>query len=138
MKKSTIRILSLITVLVLSCVALTSCGLFPPTDPFDAKANLERNEYFTQKLDTDTAETFFLIGLHAAGVNDFTSVVTGEKDGEYVAIIYFKSSDYAKAEFGEVEAYAKEHVKYKEDWKIKQFGTIVYFGSELAIKAASK
>lgn len=138
MKKSMIRILSLITVLVLSCVALTSCGLFPPTDPFDAKANLERNEYRAVKYDTDSAGEVFLIGLRAADVNDFTCVVTGEKDGEYVAIIYFESADQAKAEFAEVEAYVKKHDKYKEDWKIKQFGTIVYFGSELAIKSASK
>ncbi len=138
MKKSMIRILSLITVLVLSCVALTSCGLFPPTDPFDAKANLERNEYRAVKYDTDSADTVFLIGLHAADVDDFTCVVTGEKDGEYVAIIYFETADHAKAEFTDVENYAKDRSNYKEDWKIKQVGAIVYYGSELAIKAASK
>lgn len=138
MKKSMIRILALVTVVVLSCVALTSCGLFPPTDPFDAKANLERNEYRTAKYDTDSAEAVFLIGLRAADVDDFTCVVTGEKDGEYVAIIYFESADHAKAEFEDVEKYAKDRSNYKEDWKIKQIGTIVYYGSELAIKAASK
>lgn len=138
MKKSMIRILSLITVLVLSCVALTSCGLFPPTDPFDAKANLERNEYRAVKYDTDSAGEVFLIGLRAADVDDFTSVVTGEKDGEYVAIIYFETADHAKAEFEDVEKYAKDRSNYKEDWKIRQIGTIVYYGSELAIKAASK
>ncbi len=138
MKKTMIRILSLITVLILSCVALTSCGLFPPTDPFDAKANLERNEYRAAKYDTDGAESVLLIGLYAADVDDFTSVVTGEKDGEYVAIIYFETADHAKAEFDDVEEYAKDRSNYKEDWKIKQIGSIVYYGSELAIKAASK
>ncbi len=138
MKKSIIRILALVTVVALSCVALTSCGLFPPTDPFDAKANLERNEYGAVKYDTDSMETVLLGELHFAGINDFTCVVKGWKGDEYVEIIYFESSDQAKAEFAEVEAYVKGRRDYKETWKIKQFGTIVYYGTELAIKAASK
>ena len=138
MKKTMIRTLSLLTLIILSCVALTSCGLFPATDPFDAKANLERNEYHTVKIDNEGIETVLLIGLHAADVDDFDCVVTGEKDGEYVCIIYFESADHAKAELADVENYAKGRSNYKEDWKIQKIGNMIYFGSSLAIQAASK
>ncbi len=138
MKKSLLRALALCTLVIITCLSLSSCGLMPPTDPFDAKANLERNEYVTVKVDNDGLESLLLIGLAAADVDDVDCVVTGDKDGEHVTLIYFGTKEEADAQFADVEAYAKDRSNYKEDWKIKKISNLIYFGSELAIKAASK
>ena len=95
--KKLARILSLVLVAVVLCAALASCGAKPAENADDAVAALKEN------------------GYDAAKVGD---VVTGEKDGEFIAINYCTDEASAKDAYEEAQeelAEAKEQLAKAEE-----------------------
>lgn len=123
--KKTLSIVAIVALVAICCVALVACF---PSNPTDAKANLEKNGYVAgeDKLVVPTA-------LKLVGVNDLESVVTGKKGEDYCTLIYFKDANAAKEAYAKVEEYAK-----KEDGKavIKKSGKVIYYGTDAGVKAA--
>lgn len=134
--KNAIKIFALIMAVVICTVMLVSCS--PASDPDDALAALKDNGYIASKDSTAVP-----IALGVLGVKDIDSVVAGTKKVddkvEVITIVYFKSKDAAKAAWETVEEYAQDKEddsNNNSDFVIKKSGSMIYFGTEDAIKAA--
>lgn len=138
--KKFVRILSLTLVAVMLCATLASCGA-PAKTAADAEAALKEEGYVVVNDSTVTPLIF-----KAAGY-ELSNVVTGsksveDKDGnkqlEVVVIYYFADKDNAEKALEKV----KENAKEKKDDEAKDWveptrsGSMVYFGTKAAIKAA--
>ena len=137
--KAFIRALSLTLVALMLCTALVACA--PAKDPVDAEAALKKAEYTVLNDNTVTPALFKLSGY------DLKNVVTGtkiseDKDGnkvtDIVIIYYFADKDNAEKALEKVKENAKEKKEEtKEDWvEPTRSGSMVYFGTKAAIKAA--
>ncbi|MBQ2758002.1 MAG: hypothetical protein IJF31_05890 [Clostridia bacterium] len=133
------RALSLALVALMLCTALVACA--PAKDPADAEAALKEAEYVVLNDDKVTPAVFKLAGY------DLKNVVTGtkvseDKDGnkvtDIVVIYYFADKDNAEKALEKVKENAKEKKEEtKEDWvEPTRSGSMVYFGTKAAIKAA--
>ncbi|MBQ9801749.1 MAG: hypothetical protein IJW51_01590 [Clostridia bacterium] len=138
--KKFVRILSLTLVVVMLCATLASCGA-PAKDAADAVTALKEEGYVAVN---DTTVTPLL--FKAAGY-ELTSVVTGskvveDKDGnkstEIVVVYYFADKDNAEKALDKVKENAKEKQEESaENWvEPTRSGSMVYFGTKAAIKAA--
>ena len=137
--KAFIRALSLTLVALMLCTALVACA--PAKDPADAEAALKKAEYTVLNDDTLAPALFKLSGY------DLKNVVTGtkiseDKDGnkvtDIVVVYYFADKDNAEKALEKVKENAKEkQEETKEDWvEPTRSGSMVYFGTKAAIKAA--
>ncbi len=129
--KKTFRIMALVMATVVLCLALVSCG-GPNSDPAKAKDALEDKDYSVQKYDADGSllQQGVIAAMKIAGISDIESViVAANDDGEKVTIIYFTDKEAAKDELEDVEDYAG-------DAECKVSGSMIYYGTEAAIKAA--
>lgn len=139
--KKLVRILALTLVAVMLCATLASCGA-PAKDPADAKAALEEAEYTVVKDDTVLPAVFKLAGY------ELTSVVSGTKTSkddegntvvDHVTVYYFADKENAEKALAKVKEYASEDKDDADDstWvEATQSGSMVYYGTKAAIKAA--
>ena len=123
--KKFVRILALTLVAVMLCATLASCG-GPNKDPDKALASLKEEGYTAVK-----------VGDYVSG----TKIEKGD-DGkdklEHVTIYYFDSKEDATAAMEKIQKLADEEKDDKDtDWVgATQSGSIIYFGTKAAIKAA--
>lgn len=139
MKKalSIIAVLALVSVLA---VALVACV---PSDPEKAVANLEEAGYITSYIKASDGAGVQL-GLEAAFgegcighvSGKYVNISTGGSTAEVVNIVYFSSTDAAKAYYEELKADFEKAEEDKEDYKIGKSGKVVYAGTEAGVKAA--
>ena len=139
--KHFVRILSLALALMLLSLSLVACGA-PAKDPADAKKALEEAKYTVAKDDTILPGIFKGLGY------DLTSVVTAskvEKNDEgktvidHVTVYYFKDKDAATKAMDKIKEYESADKKDQEEsnWVAPtQSGSMVYYGTKAAIKAA--
>lgn len=139
--KHFVRILSLTLVLSLLSVTLLACGK-PAKDPADAKAALEEAGYVVAKDDRILPATFTALGY------SLTSVVTGSKIGkddagntvvDHVSIYYFKDKDAATKALDKIKENeaADKGNSDESNWVAPtQSGSMVYYGTKAAVKAA--
>ena len=138
------RILTIVAVLALAAVLAVSLVACIPSDPAKARENLEDEGFFV--LPEALAQIFVGFGGLAVDGLDETVLATDislealqqEKEpGEFILILYFDSSDNAKAFYeGDTIQKIKEEVDKDGTGQLKKQGKIVYIGTEAAIKAA--
>ena len=133
--KKTLRLLAISLVLVTLVTALASCG-GPAKDPDDALAALKANEYVAVKSDV-----LVTTALAVAGVKNVDAVVSGsatiDDKFETITILYFEDKDAANEAWENAQKYATDKKDEKaESWVVKKSGTMIYFGTPNAIKAA--
>ncbi|MBE6604226.1 MAG: hypothetical protein E7639_00785 [Ruminococcaceae bacterium] len=133
------RTLSLVLVALMLCTALVACA--PAKDPADAVTALKEAEYLVINDDIAVPIAFKALGYDLKNVVTATKVSTnedGNKVTDIVVIYYFADKDNAKKALEEVEKNAKEKKEEtKESWvEPTRSGSIVYFGTKAAIKAA--
>jgi len=139
--KQLVRIAALSLVAVMLCGMLTACGA-PAKDPADAKAALEKADYTILESDTALPIAFKVLGY------DLSSVVTATKTSkndngdtviDHVTIFYFADKDNATKAMEKVKEQAKNDKKEADDtnWvEPTQSGSMIYYGTKAAIKAA--
>lgn len=133
--KKTIKLIALALVLTLSVVMLASC-FGPNADPEKAAAKLKENGYIVSH-DESGLSAFF----GGFDVKDVTDVVSASAmmgtNYEHVTIIYFEDTEAANDAWEDVKEKAeKDDKKEDEDWVIKKFGSMIYYGTKAAIDAA--
>lgn len=119
------RILSVIAVLALAAVLAVAMVACIPSDPDKAVENLEAEDYFTIPF-----------SIPIGDAEDV--VVAANADGDAICIVYFADSDTAK-EFFESDSMTdiRESIfDEDDDVQLKRQGSIVYIGTQAAIKAA--
>ena len=126
MKKSITKIIALSLVAVMMCFALASCGA-PNKNPEKAKAALEKAGYTVQYTEANPDEAEGVTGV----------LVATEKDSENgVYIIYFESASAAKDAWKDAKDEINELAKEQKDFVAKQSGSMIYYGTKDAVKAA--
>ena len=129
MKKFT-KILALTLVLIMSVTLLASCAA-PNKDPEKAKEALEENDY--EVLLTDIS----ILGAFAPYDGLEYSLVAGTKDGEEgLVVYYFEDADAANEAWDDIEDEIEEAKEEEPDLIAKKSGSMIYFGTKAAIKAA--
>ena len=138
------RFLTIVAVLVLAAVLAVSLVACIPSDPEKAKANLEDEGFFVLP-ELLTAPFVAAVSLAAEGFEEMIcaadisaeAIDQGQDPGEMIFILYFDSSDNAKAFYeGDIIQELKEEVDKDGTAQLKKQGKIVYIGTEAAIKAA--
>ena len=138
------RFLTIVAVLVLAAVLAVSLVACIPSDPAKARENLEEEGFFV----LPEALTQFIFGFAALAIDGLDETVLAtdisaealqqeQTPGEFILILYFDSSDNAKAFYeGDSIQKIKEEVDKEGTGQLKKQGKIVYIGTEAAIKAA--
>ena len=138
------RILTIVAVLVLAAVLAVSLVACIPSDPAKARENLDEEGFFVLP-ELFTAPFVAVVSVAAEGFEEMilATDISGEAlqqdqtPGEFILILYFDSSDNAKAFYeGDGVQDLKEMVDEEGAGQIKRQGKIVYLGTEAAIKAA--
>lgn len=140
--KKPIRPLSLIITILMILLMLVACAPAKSTDK--AIKALEANGY-TAVLDTRVQPAFFEdfdCSLNAViSAFKYTTDAEGNRIGEHVTIYYFPDKANASKAMTKIEMYAREDVESGgnrgSSWvSPKQSGSIIYYGTKAAIKAA--
>ncbi len=123
--KHLIKLLSLTLFAALSLTLLVSCGA-PASDPKDAEAALEANDYEIHNDEEIAGE------WARNGIKKISKVVVAAKEGSYITILYFESSTAAS------EAYdlVKEMVTLDEGQVFEISDAMIYFGDKDAVNSA--
>ena len=132
--KKLLKITALSLALLMMVLTLASCGA-PNKDPAKAKAALEGNGYVVTLKDGKLVE----IVASALGIDDLDAqivAVSKEDIDDYITIYYFETKDAANAAWEKIEEEADEKMKDEEDVVLKKSGTMIYYGSKNAVKAA--
>lgn len=122
--KKTLSIVAIVALVAICCVALVACF---PSNPTDAKANLEKNGYVAAE-DKLTA-----VALSLVGIKGIDSIITGTNGDDYCTLVYFEDANKAKDAYAKIEEYVKD-----KDGKavIKKSGKVIYYGTDAGVKAA--
>lgn len=137
MKKKLGVILGVALVAVMLVAILAGCV---PSDPAKAKSNLEGDGYNVAKVDGVLAQ--FAVSpmsiIAEVDLDKVESVVTGSKGTDNVVIIYFKDSSSANDYYNKFEPAVKKMAEETkaEDYAFGKSGSVVYFGTTAAVKAA--
>ena len=132
------RIMAVALVAVLALAALVACG--PASDPEKAAAALKENGYAVASvIGSDSVAgkvaqaTLDAIAI-AAGLEagDITATVTATNGNEGISITYFKSASAAKTFWDK----NKDSIEKKDGWVTKISGSMIYTGTEQAVKDA--
>ena len=142
MMKKFVRILTLMLAALMLLLTLASCA--PAKDADKAVEALKKDGYLADQDTRILPAIFKLAGYSLSSVVTATKTETdkdGNKTVEFVCIYYFADKDNAEKALAEVEKYAdedKESEDTKEDnWVApKRSGSMVYYGTKAAIKAA--
>ena len=134
MKKTFVKLIALMIVVVFAAMTLASCGAAPNANPEKAEKALEKKGYKVEVFDDAIT-----LGVYAAmlGADDIECVVMGnDKDDkdENVIIFYFGDKDDVEEAWDAVEELAEENDN--EDIIIKKSGKMIWMGTKKAIKAA--
>ena len=123
--KKFVRILALALVAVMLCATLASCG-GPNKDPDKALAALKEEGYTAVK-----------VGDYVSGTK-LVKDDDGKDKVEHVTIYYYDSKEDATAAMEKIQKLADEEKDDKDtDWVgATQSGSMIYFGTKAAIKAA--
>lgn len=147
--KKTIKLTALSLVLLMLVASFASCGI--PKDPAKAEAELKENDYWTELYEgVDATYWATVFGVKAEGLEAVLLAYPeyDENDqviiDEYVApdvvyIFYFKDKAAAKDAFDAIEAFMNDYDLNNTvagDFKLKQSGARIWFGTKTAIKAA--
>ena len=134
------RILCFVLLATLLCTVLASCG--PAKDPADAVAALEEAQYTVKKVDKKVDFSSY----EKQGLTNLTCVIEATKISEdkrtrdSIVIYYFADKDSAETGFARLQKIFEEDTqkdaKEQSKYTLKQSGTMVYKGTEAAIKAA--
>ena len=129
MKKSIIKVLALTLIAVMMCAVLVSC-VGPNANPDKAKAALEDAGY-TVVLNKGE-------GLISGALlpDDVEASLVAYKNGEYIAITYYKEAAGANEAWDEAQEEAKELEDEYEGLVCKKSGKMIYIGTEQAVKDA--
>ena len=124
MKRFT-RVLALMLVAAMLCVALVACGSKPNKDPYDARQSLKDAGYHIQFIDDEEQLVQFgdydgLVAFLRAEKDDNDIDGLEEMNGEtiyieYVKTYYFESEKDAKKAFVELEDELNAWIKRMED-----------------------
>lgn len=138
------RFLTIVAVLVLAAVLAVSLVACIPSDPEKAKQNLEDEGFFVLP-ELITAPLVAAVSVAVEGFDEMIyatdisaeAILQDQTPGEAIIILYFDSSDNAKAFYeGDLIQELKEEVDKEGTAQLKKQGKIVYIGTEAAIKAA--
>ena len=132
------KVMAVALVAVLALAALVACG--PASDPEKAAKALKDNGYTVMSVIPDDSVTGKLAQATLDGIavaagleaGDITATVSATKGSESISITYFKSASAAKKFWDE----NKDNVQEKEGWVTKQSGSMIYTGTEQAVKDA--
>lgn len=146
------KITAVVLVAVMALAVLVACG--PASDPKKAAEALTKHGYTVESaiasegtLQKAACDLFGVtFGLEAGSLTAFVSGQKGtEESGEAIVILYFADSSTAKSvwenkfftELRKSKEEAKEEDnEVRKDTVIKISGSIIYFGSKAAVKAA--
>ena len=134
MKKFT-KIMAVALVAVLALAALVACG--PASDPKKAAQALKDNGYAVVSVigaDGTLSQAALDVTAKAAGLEagDIIATVTATSGSESISITYFKNASVASKYWKE----NKDSMPEKEGWVGKQSGSMIYYGTEQAVKDA--
>lgn len=137
MKKKLGVILGVALVAVMLVAVLAGCV---PSDPAKAQSNLEGNGYDVVKVEGVAAQIAAIPFTTIAEI-DFDkvdAVVTGAKGTDSIYMVYFKDSSSANDYYNKFEPAIKKLAEEsnKEDVAFGKSGSVVYFGTNAAVKAA--
>ena len=129
------KITAVALVAVLALAALVACG--PASDPKKAVKALEDKKYVvTAVIGADSsAKQLVLDGIaKAAGLEagDIIATVTATNGNEGISITYFKNASAAKTFWDK----NKDDIEQKDGWVTKRSGSMIYTGTEQAVKDA--
>ena len=129
------KIMAVALVAVLTIAALVACG--PASKPDKAVAALKENGYAVVSVigADSSAKQLILDGIaKAAGLQagDIIATVEATNGNEGISITYFKSASVAKSYWNA----NKDKMVEKEGWVNKLSGSMIYTGTEQAVKDA--
>ena len=129
------KVMAVALVAVLALAALVACG--PASKPEKAAAALKDKGYAVESVigsESTLKQAALDIVAKAAGLEagDITATVTATNGNEGISITYFKNASAAKT-FWEKN---KDNVVDKEGWVTKLSGSMIYTGTEQAVKDA--
>lgn len=126
------KIMVLVMVIAMSLALLVSCG--PNRDPDKAISALENNHYVASKYTRLPEELADIKGIET--VISALQKIDGKSDS--VTIFYFESSKAANDAWDKINEYVNDLNKYYDnsDFTINISGSMIYYGTEAAIKAA--
>ena len=129
------KIMAVALVAVLALAALVACG--PASKPDKAAAALKKNGYAVESVigsESTLKQTALDMIAKAAGLEagDITATVTATNGDDGINITYFKNASVAKS-YWEAN---KDKVVQKEGWVTKLSGSMLYSGTEQAVKDA--
>lgn len=129
MKKKIGVVLGVALVVVMLAAVLVACV---PSDPDKAVKNLKDADYVAVKLSVSD------LPFGDLDENKVSAVVSGTKLlKDSVTLIYFKDTASAKDFYAELkEDYDKMSDKAKENYDFGRSGSVVYYGTPDAVKAA--
>ena len=130
--KKLVKISALALVLIMMVAVFASCAA-PAKDPKDAKKALEDAGYEVTLIDGDMAAMIGVKGLEAA-----IMAYSEENEDDGVFIYYFEDKDAANEAWEDIEKEVEELKKANEDVEfiVKKSGTMIWYGTKDAIKAA--
>ena len=129
------KITAVALVAVLALAALVACG--PASDPKKAEKALKDKGYVVSAVvgaDGALIQASLDVVAKAAGLEagDIIATVTGTNGNEGISITYFKNASAAKTFWDK----NKDDIESKDGWVTKRSGSIIYTGTEQAIKDA--
>lgn len=133
------KIAALVMVAVMSLGLLVACG--PNSDPDKAVAALKENGYTGGKDATVIPGLLTLAQIKGVDCVVSASKVSDDKDGnkkgDTVTIVYFISADAANTAWEKMQKFSDEQNKDENsDWTVAKSGSLIYYGTSAAIKAA--
>ena len=129
------KIMAVALVAVMALAALVACG--PASDPKKAAKALEDKKYVVSAvIGADSSAKQLVLDGMAKGVGleagDIIATVTATNGDEGISITYFKNASAAKTFWDK----NKDSIEKKDGWVTKRSGSIIYTGTEQAVKDA--
>ena len=136
--KKLVKVLALVMVVAMSLALLVACA--PNSDPDKAKDALKENGY-TATISKDAITLGITEALLGCERGDMVAIVTGtttdaDKHLQTVTIYYFKDGAVANKVYDKVKSESDEKSKDESNWTLAKSGSMIYYGTSAAIKAA--
>lgn len=132
--KKVISIVCLLALTVSCLFAFTSCGA-PNKDPEKAVEALEDAGYKAADVDVSWLQFLGIKGIDKAVKGTYWDEENEKL--ETITVYYFESAEDAESAWESISKKSDEENKDDDsDWVCKQSGTMIYYGTKKAIKAA--
>lgn len=125
------KVMALILVVAMSLALLVACA--PNKDPEKAEQSLKDNGYATTNIKSLTGIGGLITTVSGTKIVEDKN---GNKKVESVTIMYYGSAAQANAAYDDVKSESDEKGKNESSWIIGISGSMIYFGTSAAIKAA--